>query len=51
MGSKIAGIVVLAVIFAGVADLVAHPQGASGLFSGTNSLLTSTYKAASGAYA
>ena len=50
-GSKVAGIISLVLVGAIVADLVAHQSGASSLFTGTNHLLTSGYKAASGAYA
>lgn len=50
-GSTIGGIVVLVVLGAILADLLAHKSGTSSLFSGTNSILTSGYKAASGSYA
>lgn len=51
MGSKIGGIIVLAVALAGLGDLLAHSGGTKTLFSGTNSLLGTTFKGASGAYA
>lgn len=50
-GAKIFGIIFVAVLLAGVADLVKNPTGTSTLFKGTNSLLSSTYQAASGSYA
>lgn len=49
-GSTVAGIIFLVVIFAGIADFIAHPQGSKAAFSGANSILTSGYRAASGGY-
>lgn len=51
MGDKILGIVVLAIGGAILADLLVHVNGTNALFNGIGGLLSSTYNAASGAYA
>lgn len=47
-GATIGGIVVIAVLLAGLGDLLAHPSGTKTLFSGSTGLLKSTYTAAAG---
>lgn len=50
-GSKIAGIVMVAVLLAGLGDLIRNPGGANAVFGGTNTLLNTTLTGASGGYA
>lgn len=44
------GIVMAAVLLAGLGDVLAHPTGTNAAFTGLNGLAGSTYKAASGGY-
>lgn len=45
------GVVMLVVVGAIFADVLAHPSGTSTAAGSVNNILTSSYKAASGAYA
>ena len=50
MGTKIVAAFVVVIGAVALADMVAHPQGSSAVFSGVNNIATSAYQGASGAY-
>jgi hypothetical protein len=50
MGDKIMGVAMVAVLLAGLGDMLMHVSGTNAVFQGVGGLVNSTYSAAAGSY-
>lgn len=50
MGDKVLGVVMVALLLAGLGDMLMHVQGTNAVFNGVGGLLNDTYGAAAGSY-